>query len=163
MFYSRKSRLTHFPVVKFVFPLWEKNGHVSRYSVFVGGDFTVTFSLNCVLAAPAVTLPYTDLFLPLWLDGCLENGHFYGVNDQWERPYLGSILVCTCHGVAGIKCKSKPEGESGKFDSSDTHLQHISPVVSFFFFVLQLKKDATTRSTNRLTLWERLTRDPKMV
>ncbi|XP_070831746.1 fibronectin 1a [Chaetodon trifascialis] len=44
-------------------------------------------------------------------DGCLENGHFYGINDQWERPYLGSILICTCHGVAGIKCKSKPEEE----------------------------------------------------
>uniref|UniRef100_A0AAQ5YR60 Fibronectin n=1 Tax=Amphiprion ocellaris TaxID=80972 RepID=A0AAQ5YR60_AMPOC len=39
------------------------------------------------------------------------NGHFYGVNDQWERPFLGSTLICTCHGVAGIKCKSKPEEE----------------------------------------------------
>uniref|UniRef100_A0AAQ6A143 Fibronectin n=1 Tax=Amphiprion ocellaris TaxID=80972 RepID=A0AAQ6A143_AMPOC len=44
-------------------------------------------------------------------DGCIENGHFYGVNDQWERPFLGSTLICTCHGVAGIKCKSKPEEE----------------------------------------------------
>ncbi|XP_035532161.1 fibronectin 1a [Morone saxatilis] len=44
-------------------------------------------------------------------DGCLENGQFYGINDQWERTYLNSILVCTCHGVAGIKCKSKPEVE----------------------------------------------------
>ncbi|CAK6964388.1 fibronectin 1a [Scomber scombrus] len=49
-------------------------------------------------------------------DGCLENGHFYGLNDQWERPYLGSTLVCTCHGVAGIKCKSKPEAEETCFD-----------------------------------------------
>uniref|UniRef100_A0A3B5BCU7 Fibronectin n=1 Tax=Stegastes partitus TaxID=144197 RepID=A0A3B5BCU7_9TELE len=44
-------------------------------------------------------------------DGCIENGNFYGVNDQWERPFLGSTLICTCHGVAGIKCKSKPEEE----------------------------------------------------
>uniref|UniRef100_A0A3Q3VVW6 Fibronectin n=1 Tax=Mola mola TaxID=94237 RepID=A0A3Q3VVW6_MOLML len=51
-------------------------------------------------------------------DGCLENGQHYGVNDQWERPYLGSILVCTCHGVAGIKCKSKPEAEERCFDKT---------------------------------------------
>ncbi|XP_028992858.1 fibronectin 1a [Betta splendens] len=44
-------------------------------------------------------------------DGCIENGHFYNVNDQWERPFLQSTLICTCHGVAGIKCKSKPEEE----------------------------------------------------
>ncbi|XP_037344660.2 fibronectin 1a [Pungitius pungitius] len=49
-------------------------------------------------------------------DGCLENGQFYGVNDQWERPYLGSLLVCTCYGVAGIKCKSKPEAEEKCYD-----------------------------------------------
>ncbi|XP_056283318.1 fibronectin-like isoform X2 [Pseudoliparis swirei] len=49
-------------------------------------------------------------------DGCLENGQFYGINDQWDRPYLGSILVCTCYGVAGIKCKSKPEAEEKCYD-----------------------------------------------
>uniref|UniRef100_A0A8C1UNL0 Fibronectin n=1 Tax=Cyprinus carpio TaxID=7962 RepID=A0A8C1UNL0_CYPCA len=35
----------------------------------------------------------------------------YGVGEQWERSYLGSILLCTCHGVSGIKCKSKPDGD----------------------------------------------------
>ncbi|RVE57756.1 hypothetical protein OJAV_G00202350 [Oryzias javanicus] len=44
-------------------------------------------------------------------EGCTENGHFYSINEQWERPFRGSTLVCTCHGVAGIKCSSKPEEE----------------------------------------------------
>lgn len=43
-------------------------------------------------------------------DGCIENGRSYNVNDQWERPYLSGTLICTCQGVAGIKCRSKPEG-----------------------------------------------------
>ncbi|KAM6934850.1 fibronectin 1a [Xenentodon cancila] len=44
-------------------------------------------------------------------DGCTENGQIYNVNEQWERLFLGTTLICTCHGVAGIKCKSKPEEE----------------------------------------------------
>ncbi|KAM4558586.1 fibronectin 1a [Odontesthes bonariensis] len=49
-------------------------------------------------------------------DGCTENGHFYNVNEQWERPFLAGTLICTCHGVAGIKCKSKPEAEEKCYD-----------------------------------------------
>uniref|UniRef100_A0A3Q2Q8R3 Fibronectin n=1 Tax=Fundulus heteroclitus TaxID=8078 RepID=A0A3Q2Q8R3_FUNHE len=44
-------------------------------------------------------------------DGCIENGQRYNVNDQWERLFVGNVLICTCHGVAGIKCRSKPEEE----------------------------------------------------
>uniref|UniRef100_A0A4W6G6N2 Fibronectin n=1 Tax=Lates calcarifer TaxID=8187 RepID=A0A4W6G6N2_LATCA len=58
----------------------------------------------------------SSLIFSLLSDGCIENGNFYAVNDQWERPYLGSTLVCTCHGVAGIKCKSKPEAEERCYD-----------------------------------------------
>ncbi|XP_017312739.1 fibronectin 1b isoform X2 [Ictalurus punctatus] len=47
---------------------------------------------------------------------CTENGRFYQVNDQWERPYMGSTLLCTCKGSAGIQCESKPAGEEMCFD-----------------------------------------------
>uniref|UniRef100_A0A3Q1HHD8 Fibronectin n=1 Tax=Anabas testudineus TaxID=64144 RepID=A0A3Q1HHD8_ANATE len=43
--------------------------------------------------------------------GCVDNGNFYKINEEWERLYLGNTLICVCHGVAGIKCQSKPEEE----------------------------------------------------
>ncbi|XP_059355716.1 fibronectin-like isoform X1 [Carassius carassius] len=49
-------------------------------------------------------------------DGCVESGKLYGVGEQWERSYLGSTLLCTCHGVSGIKCKSKPDAEETCYD-----------------------------------------------
>uniref|UniRef100_A0A8B9LQE4 Fibronectin n=1 Tax=Astyanax mexicanus TaxID=7994 RepID=A0A8B9LQE4_ASTMX len=51
-----------------------------------------------------------------YMYGCVEYGQFYGVGEQWERMYLGSVLVCTCNGVAGIKCKTKPEAEETCYD-----------------------------------------------
>ncbi|XP_035390900.1 fibronectin 1b isoform X2 [Electrophorus electricus] len=53
---------------------------------------------------------------PALQNSCTENGRFYKKNDQWERPYMGSILVCTCQGAAGITCESKPAAEETCYD-----------------------------------------------
>ncbi|TRZ01858.1 hypothetical protein DNTS_025790 [Danionella cerebrum] len=41
-------------------------------------------------------------------NGCNDNGRFYRMNDEWERPYMDSTLTCTCEGASGVKCRSKP-------------------------------------------------------
>lgn len=51
-----------------------------------------------------------NFFLRFFTAGCYDNGKHYQINQQWERTYLGSALVCTCYGGSrGFNCESKPE------------------------------------------------------
>uniref|UniRef100_A0A8C0J982 Fibronectin n=1 Tax=Chelonoidis abingdonii TaxID=106734 RepID=A0A8C0J982_CHEAB len=50
-------------------------------------------------------------------EGCYDNGRYYQINQQWERIYLGNMLICTCYGGSrGFNCESKPEAEETCFD-----------------------------------------------
>ncbi|XP_066518052.1 fibronectin 1b isoform X2 [Hoplias malabaricus] len=49
-------------------------------------------------------------------EGCTESGRFHRTGDQWERPYMGSTLLCTCQGPSGINCESKPAVEETCYD-----------------------------------------------
>ncbi|XP_062862520.1 fibronectin 1a [Trichomycterus rosablanca] len=49
-------------------------------------------------------------------DECFENGRVYGLGEQWERSYRDRVLLCTCYGVSGIQCETKPESEEICYD-----------------------------------------------
>ncbi|XP_061043169.1 fibronectin isoform X8 [Eubalaena glacialis] len=61
--------------------------------------------------------PQSPLAVSQSKPGCYDNGKHYQINQQWERTYLGSALVCTCYGGSrGFNCESKPEPEETCFD-----------------------------------------------
>ncbi|XP_048390369.1 fibronectin-like isoform X2 [Stegostoma tigrinum] len=48
---------------------------------------------------------------------CLDNGKVYHVNQQWERTYMGRVMICTCYGAGrGWNCESKPDVEEMCYD-----------------------------------------------
>ncbi|KAM4744622.1 fibronectin 1b isoform 3-T3 [Anableps anableps] len=56
---------------------------------------------------------------------CEENGNSYRLNQQWEKPYRGSTLICTCNGAAGIKCKTKPEADETCYDKDNARTYRV--------------------------------------
>lgn len=111
----------------YVFLVFQQKGRCCCFFDLLLSDSSL---ISCVPPRPPsrVLIPY---FFSL-LDGCEENGRYYAVNDQWERPYLGSILVCTCNGVGGIKCNSKPDGRS-----SSRPTAFISPWLEWNTYTIQ--------------------------
>ncbi|XP_072434710.1 fibronectin-like isoform X2 [Chiloscyllium punctatum] len=48
---------------------------------------------------------------------CVDNGKIYHVNQQWERTYMGRVMICTCYGAGqGWNCESKPDVEEMCYD-----------------------------------------------
>ncbi|XP_058908762.1 fibronectin isoform X6 [Kogia breviceps] len=67
--------------------------------------------------AQQIIQPQSSLAVSQSKPGCYDNGKHYQINQQWERTYLGSALVCTCYGGSrGFNCESKPEPEETCFD-----------------------------------------------
>ncbi|KAM9736771.1 fibronectin isoform 10-T10 [Dama dama] len=67
--------------------------------------------------AQQIVQPQSPLTVSQNKPGCYDNGKHYQINQQWERTYLGSALVCTCYGGSrGFNCETKPEPEETCFD-----------------------------------------------
>ncbi|XP_014896692.1 fibronectin 1b isoform X1 [Poecilia latipinna] len=73
---------------------------------------------------------YPDLYdsSALSPDSCEENGNSYRRNQQWEKPYRGSTLVCTCNGAAGIKCKTKPAADETCYDKDNARTYRVGEI-----------------------------------
>lgn len=91
--------------------------------------------MKMCLYIPIITFTQLDkTFFVVWfLGGCEENGRTYRPNEQWEKAYLEHMLVCTCNGAEGIKCKTKPEGKC------ETSAKIPQQANLFFLFRLPMK------------------------
>ncbi|XP_078085035.1 fibronectin-like [Mustelus asterias] len=57
---------------------------------------------------------------------CSDNGKVYHVNQQWERTYLGRVMICTCYGAGqGWSCESKPDVEEMCYDQYTGNRQRV--------------------------------------
>ncbi|XP_026977910.1 fibronectin isoform X9 [Sagmatias obliquidens] len=85
--------------------------------LFLGTAVPSTGASKSKRQAQQVVQPQSPLAVSQSKPGCYDNGKHYQINQQWERTYLGSALVCTCYGGSrGFNCESKPEPEETCFD-----------------------------------------------
>ncbi|XP_051885374.1 fibronectin-like isoform X2 [Pristis pectinata] len=57
---------------------------------------------------------------------CYDNGKAYHINQQWERTYLGRVMICTCYGAGrGWNCESKPDVEEMCYDQYTGNRQRV--------------------------------------
>uniref|UniRef100_A0A3B3DJ67 Fibronectin n=1 Tax=Oryzias melastigma TaxID=30732 RepID=A0A3B3DJ67_ORYME len=58
---------------------------------------------------------YPDLYEPeacaFYAVVCQDNGRSYSPNQQWEKSYHGSTLLCSCSAAGRVDCTTKPEVE----------------------------------------------------